>query len=425
MATSIFDGPLHVPGSMQAFLAAYFGSPVADPNPDAGPSLFYQGDGIFDPRLVYLKDKVQGNTGVVQGFASLAWFKSVSAVPAALATNNIAAAQNVVSGTAMTLAAASVGISVNIPIRPFSNSLNSIAPVTAAIAIDFGFGFVATTAGNATVTVNSTAQFLQGQPLVIAGVGNAGGTIPLLTQVATIVDSTHITVIASAVPLATNTATPLGTGELWGPSSNGFPLPQAAYPFFAGGPALFLDPRQAITRAVSITGAASSVGGTFTVRGWDIYHVPMTETVTVGAATIGYGVKAFKYIASVTPNFTDAHNYSVGVCDVFGFATRPITWEDTDVKWDAAMMTATTGWTAGAPSITAQTATSADPRGTIQISTNGGGTGITGSASNGTVSGLAMAGRRIDMSTRFTPVIQTLATPSAPYHMFGATQFSA
>lgn len=421
MATSIFDGPLHVPGTMQAFLAAYFGSPVADPNSDAGPSLFYQGTGILDPRLVYLKDKVQGYTGVVQSFTAQSQYRSIGQIPAAIGTANVAAAANVVSGTAMTLAAASTGITLNVPIRPFSNSLNGAVPVTAAIALDFGFAFGNCTAASASITVADSAAFTPGMPLVIGGVGNGAGTIPLLTQVATIVDATHITVIAAAVPAATNATAPIGTGDLWGPSPNGFPMPQAACPFVAAGPGLFLDGRQGVTRALSITGAAASVGGTFTARGWDIYGQPMSETITVGAATIGYGKKCFKYVGSVTPNFTDAHNYSVGTSDVFGFALRSGLWEEAQVAWAGTMMTTNTGWLVFDGTSPA-TPTTGDVRGVIQISTGGGGTGITASASNGTVVNLAMSGRRLEMRQVISPVAMFLATPAAPQTLTGVTQ---
>lgn len=421
MATSIFDGPLHVPGTMQAFLAAYFGFPVSDPNQDAGPSLFYQGTGILDPRIVYLKDKVQGYTGVVQAFAEQPQLRSIGQIPAAIGTANIAAAANVVSGTAMTLESATVGVTLNVPIRPFSNSLNGAAPVTAAIALDFGFAFGNCTAASATIQVANSANFIPGMPLVIGGVGNAGGTIALLTQVATIVDATHITVVASAVPLATNATAPIGTGDLWGPSPIGFPMPQAACPFMGAGPGLFLDARQAVSRAVSITGAGGSAGGTFTVRGWDIYGQPMREVVTVGAATIGYGKKCFKYIASVTPNFTDAHNYSVGTSDVFGFAFRSGLWEEADVSWAGTKMTTSTGWLAFDGTDPATT-TTGDVRGVIQISTGGGGTGITASASNGSVVSLAMSGRRMEMRQVISPIAMLMATPAAPQTLFGVAQ---
>jgi hypothetical protein len=123
-------------------------------------------------------------------------------------------------------------------------------------------------------------------------------------------------------------------------------VPIAAYPFLAGGPGLFLDPRQAITRAVAITGVAGGTGGAITVAGWGPYGQPMRETIAAGAGAVTtYGKKCFKAIGTVTPGFTDAtHNYSVGTADVFGFAFRSTIWEETEVFWNGAAMAASTGW---------------------------------------------------------------------------------
>ena len=81
----------------------------------------------------------------------------------------------------------------------------------------------------------------------------------------------------------------------------------------------FYNRSTCVGRCVSISGVSGGAGGTFTVAGLDIYGYPMTQlvTVTAGANTVNT-LKAFKAILSVTPNFTDAHNYSVGTADIFG-----------------------------------------------------------------------------------------------------------
>lgn len=427
MTQSAISGPFGTYADLDALPVSVFGAPpgpVPDPNTDAGPSFFYQGTYIPDPRFIYPKDQVTGRRGVVAGFASTPLLKSVGQIPAAVAANNIAAAQNVVSGTPMTFAAASVGVTVNIPIVPFNNSLNSQAPVTAALALDFGFAFGNCTAANSTILVADSTNFFVGMPLVIGGVGNGAGTLPLLTQVASVVDATHITV--TIVPVATFATAPISTGNLWsvgGTNASGQPLtPTAAMPYLAAGPGFLLDSAQAVTRGVQILGVTAGAGGTFTVRGWDLYNVPMSETITVGAGAVtGWGKKTYKYLASVTPNFTDAHNYSVGTSDVFGFALATTLWENTEIFWAAAAVTgAPTGFVAGVA--TAASATTGDVRGTVQTSANGGGTGIGTTASNGTVSGLAMSGNRIELFSRPTLRQMIYSTQANPARLLGPTQ---
>lgn len=421
MANTAFDGPLSVYGNLANMPASFAGSPNPDPNQDAGPSKFFQGTAIYDPRILFTKDKITGFTGQEQALYSAPIIQSVHQIPAALAANNIAAAAPVASGVAMTLAAASVGVALNIPIHVFSPVLNAGTIVTAAIALDFGFAWANCTSGSTTVTVANSADFLPGMPLVIAGVGNSAGTAALLTNVVQALSATTIQV--TNAPQATNSAAPIGSGDLWGPSEIGFPTPLAAYPFIAGGPGLFLDPRQTISRAVRIVGASGGTGGTFTVAGWDAYGMPMTQLITVAAgANTVYSTKCFKYIGSVTPNFTDgSHNYSVGTGDVFEFLTRCSLVEESTVWWAGALMTGSTGFLVPDTTNPATNATG-DVRGTIQTGAAGGGSGIGSTASNGTVSSLAMSGNRLEMRQMISTAAMLLATQANSTTLFGQTQ---
>jgi hypothetical protein len=425
------SGPFGVYGDMDKIGATVEGvppGPVNSPNPDSGPSFFYQGMYVPDPRFWYPKDQITGKRGVVAGFFPLHEIKSAGNIPFAVASNNIAAAQNVVSGTPMTLAAASAGITTNIPIVAFSPILNNGVIATAALALDFGAFFCNTTALSGTVTVAAAAlvNFIIGMPLVIAGAGNAAGTAPLLCQVTALGATNTITV--SPVPQSAQTATPIGTGNLWGPGGmapGGGPLiPTAAWPFLAAGPGLLFDSGQGITRGVQITGAGGSLGGSFTVRGWDIFGQPMSQTITVGAASTAWSLKTFKYIASVTPNFSDAHNYSVGTSDVFGFNWNALIFENTEMFWSGATITgaSATGFLPGVAT-TPATALTGDVRGTVQVSTNGGGTPLSGGApSNGTVSSLLMTGNRLEMYV--IPSLRQLiySTQDNASYLFGPTQ---
>ena len=428
MGASNTDGPKYSYGNLSNLPASVGGSPVSDPNQDASPDGVFQGLAIFDVRYWFQKDRVQGFTGVVPLHMTLPTLRSAQQIPAALASNNIAAAQGATSGTAMTLASATVGVALNIPIVPAGAQINGAAPVTAAIALDFGFAWANCTAGNVTVTVSNNADYIVGMPLVIGGVGNSGGTIPLLCNVASIVAGGTTQITLNVAPSATNSAAPIGTGNIWGPSETWYnlanQLPTAALPWLGAGPGLFLDPRQTIARGVQIAGSSLGAGGTFTVRGWDVFNTPMSETITVGAGAVtGWGKKAFKYIGSVTPNFTDAsHNYTVGTSDVFGLHYRAPIWDDIDVTWNNTYMSGSTGYTAPLALGTASTATTADVRGTVQTSTNGGGSGIGATASNGTVSGLAMSGVRLTASQVISVTSSLLATQANPQYLFGMAQ---
>ena len=339
MAASAITGPRLEYGPLAAITSALSpNSPLPSGDGGYGVNGFYQGASLLDPRWWFPKDQVTGFTGKVGAHFQSLLLASAGAVPAATSTTNIAGAQNVTSGTAMTLAAASAGITLNVPIIPFSGVLNSGSPTIAAMELDFGFAFGNCTSGSKTITVANSADFAVSEPLCIGGVGNSGGTACLLTFVTSLASATTITV--NDAPQATNATAPIGTGNLWGPtelSPTGQyfnPEPTAASPFLASGPLLLLDGRQALTRAVQITGVTGGAGGTFTLAGWDFYRQPQTETITVAAgASTGYGKKAFKDLASVTPNFTDAHNYSVGTSDVFGLNYRAPFWDVTEVTW--------------------------------------------------------------------------------------------
>jgi hypothetical protein len=120
------------------------------------------------------------------------------------------------------------------------------------------------------------------------------------------------------------------------------------------------------SRCVSITSAASSTGGNFLISGADIYGYPMTQLLTVpaGAGTTN-STKAFRFIYSVTPQFTDAHNYSVGTADIFGIPLLMSHAEDLSVFWGtpASLQTQAQGtYTVGVT--TTATSTTGDVRGT-------------------------------------------------------------
>jgi len=374
---------------------------------------------------------VTGFGGTVPAQYDQPYRRSIGGIPSTISTTNIAAAQGVTSGVAMTLAGASTGITLNVPIIPLltipSAGTNSQTPVIAPIMLEFGFGFGNCTAGSTTIPIASSADYLVGMPLVIGGVGNSTGTSPLLTNVTAVAPVTANTIVVANAPQATNATAPIGTGNLWWPNEAFYTavnqLPTAAYPGLALGPGLFLDSRQTMNRGVQINGVSGGTGGTFTVRGWDVYNEPMSQTITVAAgASTGWSTKCFKSILSVVPNFTDAtHNYTVGTSDVFGLGLRAGLYDDLLVFWNSAMMTTSTGFTASDNTNPATSLTN-DVRGTIQVSANGGGSGIGSSASNGTLSGLSMTGRRLTIQQTVTVAAVWESSPTNPVSLFGSQQ---
>lgn len=102
-----------------------------------------------------------------------------------------------------------------------------------------------------------------------------------------------------------------------------------------------------LSRSVSITGVGAGAGGNFLLAGWDVYGYAMTQLITVAAGvnTVN-SLKTFKFVGSVTPQFTDAQNYTVGTADVFGFPLRATIFDETMIWWNSTLITAATGFTA-------------------------------------------------------------------------------
>lgn len=206
-------------------------------NPNAGPSIFYQGIGILDPRVpfTYYPGQAGGKT--------TAWFGNgpimvYDGVPAVAAVGAIVAGAPITANTAMTLVSSSgAGIVVG---QSTVNALTGAA-VTGLLAMGTAMGTVA--------------------------FGSSGGNI-------------------------------------------------------------FWDPTKALARGIAVTaGGGATVTGTITFRGYDLFGYPMTETITPVAGSQVAGKKAWKYIASGTPSYTDAGaNYSVDTIDLYGFNLATTSW---------------------------------------------------------------------------------------------------
>lgn len=217
------------------------------------------------------------------------------------------------------------------------------------------------------------------------------GSIKVISAAPSAISTTNMAAAqhtTSGTPLTLVTATGAGItvipagGQLSFPFLNTIPAgalaidgAQGLTRFGLGFSTAFYNPSSAICRAVSVTAGAGATGGAVTIRGYDFYGQAMSQTVATVASTTVTTTKAFKYVVSATPAFTDGTgNYSVGTSDVFGLPLAADFFADVDVYWNNALVVASNFTPAVVTS--PATATTGDTRGTIS--------GQTG-ASNGTI----------------------------------------
>lgn len=112
----------------------------------------------------------------------------------------------------------------------------------------------------------------------------------------------------------------------------------------------------------NVTVVLSGAGtGNVTIRGRDYLNQPMTETIALNGNTPVLGVKAFKYVDSVTWPTVGAVTLNVGWGNALGLPFKSMKL-DTELVAGAVPTAGT--FVAGALSSVTQTATTADPRGT-------------------------------------------------------------
>ncbi len=166
------------------------------------------------------------------------------------------------------------------------------------------------------------------------------------------------------------------------------------------------DPTKAICRNVRITSGGNDTGITFLVVGYDLYGYPMSEAITGASGGVASGVKAFKYITSITPSGAVASTASAGTGDVFGFPLRADYVGQTQINWNSTWVTASTGFTAAVT--TTATTTTGDVRGTYNVQSASDGTKRLIMYVTPTVA--AMAGANTNLVTGLTGVAQNLAS---------------
>ena len=348
MSISAFSGPVI------AFGQNTIGSNPSqtDYNPDLGPSLFWGGVGRIDPRPNFNYVPGQNFGNFIAGFGT-SDTQTISYAPYALSTSAIAAAANVVSGTAMTLVSTN-STSTGVSVSASCVNYNTGAAVTGLLLLD-GFASFTGVIASSILTVSSLTGTIS-IGMTLSGTGVATGTT-IVNQLTGAPGAAGTYTVAGDDTASSTTMTAQATG--------GFTA--LGQPFGQSNSVYLWNPQALVARAVSVTGSASATGGNITISGYDIYGVPMSEVIAAPAsATTVNGKKAFKYISSVVPAFTDAHNYSVGTTDIFGFPIRSDFFSDVAINYNAAAITASTGYVA-AVTTTPATTTTGDVRGTYAV----------------------------------------------------------
>lgn len=233
--------------------------------------------------------------------------------------------------------------------------------------------------------------------------------VPSTLGAATIAAAAHV-VSGTAMTLASAAGgiTVLAAATSYFPSNNSIPAgalvidgEPAFYGFGDGFVTGVYDNTTMLGRNLSVTGEAGGAGGAFLVSGYDVYGEPMTETITATAgATSVDGLKAWKFVVSIVPQFTDAHNYSFGTGDVYGFPMLTAVFQEVSISWAGTAITASTGYTV-ADTATA-TATTGDVRGTYAVQ----------SASDGS--------KRLVITQR--PSLSSMNTNGIPIGLWGQVQ---
>lgn len=352
---------------------------------DAGPNIDYQGNALIDSR--YVSAAVAAPTaGGINSWFIPSLVEDLVGIPRALGGANIAAAQAATNGGFFTLASANAaGIAVNVPFIPQGSPITpgSTAQVN-VLALDFGMALCTTTTAAATaktVTITGPVSaayalrfFYPGQRLIIPGAG-ASSTLPLFcTVLATPTAAAAGSVVSAAGTVTVDTAAgTVVTASAVGTADRLYGI--VASPVIAAGAANIYDPAQLVARTLSVT-ASGGASGSVLVRGYDIYGQAMSESITI----VGSGVsttqkKAFKYISSaqaIGAGVTTG-TLSIGTTDVFGFGIRSDLFEYTDIYYNGALITASTGWLA-ADITSPATTTTGDVRGTYAVQSASDGT---------------------------------------------------
>ena len=402
-----------------------FGQATAyDYNPELATSLFWGGTGVLDPRSFYTYEPGQNFGNITAGWLGTNRIIGVSGVPYTKSTTLLSGAAHITANTAMVLASSTTnGLATGVSItRADKNSTQAgllmIDPPVSSVTANLTSGSNILTVTAATGVATSTGAFSASSssydrlaPGTVLTDATTAANIPtgaFLLPFGTL-GTTGNGGLGTYVMSANATASATGDNvtALWTPSLPVVPLGSA-------GTIQMFAPQMMLSRAISITSTTSQVAGiVFTVNGFDVYNYPMTEQITTSgtSATTTNGLKAWKYILSVTPSATDGTgSYSVGTQDIIGFPIRSDSlFYSGNMEWDVsiamnnAAITASTGYLAAI--MTAPTATTGDVRGTYGLQT----------PSNGV----------LRVMTSHSPLVYGLNSPNIGVGLYGNPQYSS
>jgi len=355
-------------------------------NPELGPSAFYAGAGILDPRQPYTYVAGQ-NFGAFNGmFLGFDNITTLNIVPYTDTSGAIVASANPTSATLTLVSAASTTSGVSI--------ISSITRAdTGAIDTNGGAGFVGIdtytsvsgyicngtsgTAGNLLFVPSAQSYGPLAIGMVISGTGIAAGTTitgygPSTGTTGSGVGYAGVYTVSGAAVAAGTSGSPITITASLNNATNAIlsnVLPQGS-----AGTVNLWNPQAVLSRVLTYTAASSATYTTATASGYDIYGYPMVESVTLTAGSTVTGKKAFKYIKSVVLSGGTAdtsHAYSVGTSALVGLPIRADSSGELTAAAAASLsvlnpVTNFTGFTAAVT--TPATATTGDVRGTIDLS---------------------------------------------------------
>jgi hypothetical protein len=308
MAKAGFTGPVM---SLGGVAGGYAGGAPVEYSDEIGPSLFWAGMAI--PATGVASSKDRAGPGAIASVYCASPIRTVNTPCAAGGTGvTLTQAANAVAGTAMLNTTTwATGKAPGVPVTVGGVALTGVA-------LDMGLD-AATFATAGTVTLATAANYWRYRPGQWLCLLNCPANSTQMVQVVTAPSTGILTV--NPAPAASTTGQ-IALTNRFNPNLYGATgAPSSVSSLMAAGSARIIIPEVGDSRGVGILGVTGGApaGGTFTIQGIDGMGMPQSEIIPapVGAATV-WGKKTYDIFLSATPNFSDAHAYTVVLSDFIG-----------------------------------------------------------------------------------------------------------